>query len=532
MRFFIAAIFVCLAGCSATPQRSQEPRGEESTLRLSFSTHPATLDPRKTGDFASSTLVSLLYEGLARCKGGSEIELALAERVEMSPDKKTYLFHLRESLWSDGRPVTAYDFEKSWKKILQPGFPSLCTYLLYPIKNGERCAKGDVSPDEVGVLALDAQTLRVDLERPTPYFLSLTAFPLYLPIPSHIDEGPSDWEKNPTPLLVCNGPFILEKISANAEILLKKNPSFWNPSQINLDQISISIVSDEITALQMFERGELDWIGGPLSPLPPDALQSLKERSQLHFLPMNASTFCTFNTETFPFKSARLRKAFASAIDREKIASEIALAGQIPAKRCLPPSLIGSDRPPLLKTDSKEAKTLFSEALAELSIEPSDLNGMTLYFKSNQTDKRLAQALQRQWLEILGVEVKLEQLDPKSQLKRLYERNYQISLASWIAQFDDPVNILERFRDRTSPKNYPGWENETYSRLLEEAGETADPQERLEKLVSAEKILAEETILAPLYHWSAATLFHPRVQNFATTSSGGVLFERCSLSRQ
>jgi len=513
-------ILLILTGCHSSPPATK------STLRFSFSTHPATVDPRKSGDFISSTLISLLFAGLTRCKSGSEIELSLAEKVEISPDQKTYLFTLRKSLWSDGHPVTAYDFEKSWKAVLSPGFPSLCAYLFYPIKNGERCAKGLLPMEEVGIRALNAYTLQVELEHPTPYFLSLTAFPLYLPVPHHLDDPFSDWCQNPAKL-ICNGPFCIGHILPNTEIALKKNPSFWDPSLVHLDEIQISIVPDETTALQMFERDELDLVGGFLAPLPSDALQTLQENPNLRFIPMTASTFCTFNTESFPFSNRSLRKAFASAIDCDLIKDEIAKRGQIPATRCLPPSLCSSPDP---SPTRGVAQLYLQQALKELQIDPSALESMTLFFKAGQTDKWLAQALQRQWKDVLGIEIHLEQADPKAHLQRLYKRNYQIALSSWIAQYHDSINILERFKDKKNVKNYPGWESERYVQLLEEAGSTLDVGKRLHILENAEAMLAEETIIAPLYHWRVPTLLHPRVQNLEETSSGGVLFEWCSVS--
>lgn len=516
-------IFLSVIGCSSASR---------SSLRIAFTTHPTTIDPRKSGDFVSSTLICLLFEGLTRCKSGDEIENALAERIEISHDQKTYLFHLRKSFWNDGYPVTAYDFEAAWKKVLTPGFPSLCAYLFYPILNAEKYAKGLVSGEEVGIRALDDQTLQVQLERPTPYFLSLTAFPLYLPIPSHIENPFSMWDRNTNSQIVCNGPFCIENIVLNSEISLKKNPSFWNAAQVRLQEIQISIVAEETTSLQMFERDELDMIGGPLSPLPPDALQNLKCSSHIRYIPMAASTFCTFNIETFPFQNHSLRKAFSFAIDRDLMVQEIAQLGQIPASRCLPPSFFGPLKPVLLKSDPEIARSYLKQALQEMQIEPAALETITLYYKSGQIDKRLAQALQRQWKDILGVQIQLEQLDPKIFLQHLHERNYQLSLASWIAQFHDPINLLERFKNKSNRKNYPGWENESYIHLLEQASETLNPQERLQILESAEEILAEQTIIAPLYHWSSPTLFNPRVQNFTTTSSGGILFERCSISSE
>ncbi len=479
-------------------------------LRISFNTQPTTLDPQKAGDFISSTMISMIYEGLTRCLPGGTPEPALAESVELSEDQKTYIFHLRKANWSDGTPITAYDFERSWKRILSS--PSLCTYLFYPIKNVEKCVKGEAFLSEVGIRALDEQTFCVELERPTSYFYSLTAFPSFLPVPSHLDSTEMIW----------SGPFCIKKGDSSSEIILVKNQNFWNHQEIAIDEIHISIVSDEMAALQMFERGELDWIGGHLSPLPFDALEEVKD--QISFIPSAATTLCTFNTQTFPFYNVHLRKAFSYAIDRYQIVDHLTQASQIPATSLLPPCLSSQNQE---LTDPIQARHHFEQGLKELGIVSSDLQNIVLYYKPGSMEKRLAQTLQKQWKEVLGVTIQLIQLDFKSHAHRLKNRDYQISLASWIAQFDDPMSILERFKDKAHLKNYPGWEDPIYIQLLNEANTSDERDVLLEK---AETYLTEAAPLTPIYHWNSPVLFSSRITMTGTTPCGGILFERFHLA--
>jgi oligopeptide transport system substrate-binding protein len=503
-------IFFFLAACGAAPKK------ETASLRLAFNAAPTTLDPRKSGDFISSTLICLIYEGLTRCLPGGGVEPALAEKIEISPDGRVYTFFLRKAYWSDGHPVTAADFEKSWKKIIDPSFSSLSSYLLFPIKNAEKFYKREVGIEDVAIHALDEKTLQVELEHPAPFFLSLTAFPLFLPVPAHLEEVTGS---------VANGPFRIEKERQNNEIILAKNPVFWNGELSPFDEIRIQIVADENTALQMFERGEIDWLGAPLAPLPPDSIQALKEKIQ--FIPMAASTILTFNTKEFPFENPKLRKALALCLDRQQIVTEIALEGQIPAARVLPPSLFDRPLKPLYpEPDAASARVLFEESLEELGATASDLEALTLYYKPVQADKRLAQVLQREWKEALGFTIQIEQLEPKTHLDRLHRRDYKIALGSWISQFDDPVNILERYRLPTNKKNFAGWENGVYRALLEEASSIADPRKRLELLAEAEEIFANELPALTLYHWSSPSIANPRIKELSTTPCGGVLFER------
>lgn len=486
MRWFFLLLLVA---CS--------PRQEPKTLRLSFAAEAATFDPSQAADFASSTLVCLLYDGLTRCVPGGEVEPALAEEVEISADQKVYLFHLRKAHWSDGRPITAADFERAWKKILSP--PTPCAFLFYPIKNGEKCAKGEVSVAEVGIKALDEKTLRVELENPTPYFYSLTAFPSFLPAP----EQPG----------VYSGPFRLEK-REKGTILLVKNEAYWNKKEVFLDQIDISIIPDEMTAYQLFERGELDWLGGPLSPLPLDAIES--NPKQLISIPSCATTFITFNTEKIPFNA---RKALALAIDRREIVEQVTPPGQVAACRILPPPL----------TAEAPLFPLFDPAGARLHWEEGALPPLTLYYKTGQIEKRIAQTVQQQWKKNLGLSVRIEGLDPKSLSQRLNLRDYHLALTHWIAQFNDPISILDRFRNKENGKNFPGWENEQYQQLLREA---AASSRRRELLLQAEEILAESVPLTPIYHSRSLALAGLRISRIGTTPSGGILFERFDLAKK
>lgn len=499
MRLFFLSLLV-LMGCM---------KDERSELRLniSFNTQPATTEPHQAADFVSSTLVCMIYEGLTRCVSGGTVEPALAESVEITDGGKIYTFSLRKACWTDGSPLTAFDFERSWKRILET--PGPCAFLFYPIKNAEMCSRGELSVDAVGIWALDAETLVIELENPTPYFYSLTAFPSFLP--SKDDQT------------LFSGPFQIEKMVHNSEILLKKNRGYWNEKNIHLNQIHISIVPDEITALQMFERGDLDWIGGSLSPLPLDAIEKLKGRIQ--HIPTAASTLCTFNANQFPFKNSNLRKAFSLAIDRKEIVELITQGGQIPAASILPPSFSKQSYP---LSDPVGALFYFEKGLAELGIEPPDLEVLTLYFKSSQVDKRLAQTLQKQWKDRFGITIKLAQLDFKTHAQKLQTKSYQIALASWIAQFEDPVSILDRFRYKDQLKNYPGWENAKYLEVLKKSSLAKNRDHFLEQ---AESILANELPITPIYHWSSPALCGPRIKKNPTSPCGGILFERFELAK-
>jgi oligopeptide transport system substrate-binding protein len=216
-----------------------------------------------------------------------------------------------------------------------------------------------------------------------------------------------------------------------------------------------------------------------------------------------------------------MRKAFSYAINQAEIIEKIGLLGQIPASRPIPPTLAKNSRAFYEWGDPDLARAHFKEGLNELNI--SQIEPITLYFKTGQAEKRLAQTLQRQWHDVLGVEVKLEQLDGKSLAQHLHNRTYQMALASWIAQFPDSISILERFKDPQNLKNYPGWENQEYTSLIQQS--LKSPEKRDLYLEKAEELLAEQMPLAPLYHWSSPTICSSRIENIRYSPCGGILFE-------
>jgi len=382
---------------------------QKKQLRLSVNMHPTTLDNRKNGDVSSSLFLFMLFKGLTEFKQDGSVGMSLAKSYDLSEDKKTYTFHLRDTKWSDGKDVTAYDIEYSWKKILDPKFPSLCPHLIYSIVNAKKAAKGEVSLDAVGIKALNKKTLVVKLNTPTPYFLNITSFCIFFPIPKHIDEKYPNWE-NDIDKYVCNGPFKLKKIDYNKEIIVEKNPLYWDSDTISIDSIKVSIIDNENTTLQMFENGDLDWVGAYSSPLPVDGIPYILKKKEHSIGQIGGTTFCTFNIEKFPFNNKNIRKAFGLSINRKAIVENITQAKELIATRIIPPVLMNGKNILLYKdNNTKKAIEHLEKGLKEIGKTREDIN-ITFTYGSNIIHKKLAETLQENWQKVLKINVKLEQL--------------------------------------------------------------------------------------------------------------------------
>lgn len=494
---------------------------------------PLTLDARKSGDFVSSTLLFMLFDGLMRYKKDGTLSPALAESHEISKDGLTYTFKIRETYWSDNTPITAYDFEKSWKKILDPSFPSLCPQLFYCIKNAEKAAKNELSLDHVGIVAKDDKTFVVTLEAPCPYFLSLTAFCIFFPVPTHIDEKYPDWSQDANEHFVSSGPFTLKDWKRNNEILVERNPLYWDSQNISLKGIHISIVDNANTALEMFENKQLDWLGTPICPLPLDAAQALKKEQKVTISPVGGLSFCSFNVNEFPFNNKNIRKALSLSINREDIVTNVTQLGETPANRIVPPSLCRKN-PDENLIDEKNglAQEFLDKGLKELGVEKDEILTISLAHGANDLQKKLAQALSDNWEKSLkGIKVKLDQAEDKMHWDRLHKHNFQLGLTFLIVQYFDPMNIYERFKYQDHSKNYSGWENEEFIELLNQSTTELDQDKRYEILEKAEKLFVEEMPIAPIYHHTYATIQHDYVEDVVIGPVGDLHLDQAGYNK-
>ncbi len=526
------SITILLFGTSCQ-QNSPKPAALQpikiEQLRLNLSHEPATMDPRKGGDIISSHMHFLLFEGLIKLNENGTLSLAQAESIEVSPDGKVYTFHLRNSKWSNGDPVTAADFEKSWKDILDPMFPSVNAHLLYPIINAEAAKKGEIPLSDVGIKATDAKTLVITLENPTPYFLDLISFCVFFPVNKQIDEADPNWAYEAGEHFVSNGPYRLIRWKHNNEIIVERNPMYWRKERVVADTIHLSMIDNAMTALHMFENGELDIIGNPLSPLPVDALPNLNKQGKLKKKPIAGTTMVSFNTQMVPFSNANVRKAFAMAINREEIVENITQLNEQIATNAIPPILKNNRNREFFKDhDVETARMLFQLGLNELGMCEEDLKEMTYHYTTNDLNIKLAQAIQQQVAKVLGLKIKLEGIENKVFMDKLTKRDYLIAQSLCVAQYSDQMNIFERFKYKHNAKNYSQWENAEFTRLLDQSALEIGV-DRLATLEKAEEIFLNEMPIAPIYHWEFSYMVQPYLNDVGLSPIGDIYFEDIDL---
>lgn len=510
-----------IVGCSGNTKHLKDQR-----LRLNLHSEPPSLDPRKFTDSTSANVLIMLFEGLTRFESDQKPHPAAAKKIALSKDQCTYTFTLRDSYWCNGDPVTAEDFAYSWRKMLEPNFPSLFAYKLFVIKNAAEVKAGTRSLEDLGIRVKDEKTLEITLNHPTPYFLELTAFPSFFPVNKKIDIKTPNWAADSGPSFISNGPFCLKKWEHENEITVKKNPGYWDSKSVKLNEINLAMIDDTTTEFYMFEMNEIDWAGAPLSTLPPDFLPNLKEEGKVSFVPSSGVYYFKINTDDPVLKNIKIRQALGLSINRHAIVNHVTQGGQQPACALVPP-IPGWQVNSFFKDgDVEEARKLFAKGLEEMGLKK--MPPLTLSYNTSRDHQKIAQAIQHQWKEALDIPVNLEAFDWKVYLSKINSQDYQIGRIGWIGDFNDPLSFLEPFKYRNGT-NETGWENSEYIWYLEQAQKELNSKKRASLLARAEKLLIEEMPIIPLYFMNYAFLKKGYLRGEFITSLGIIDFKRAHL---
>ncbi len=412
---------------------------------------------------------------------------ALAESWDVSASGTRYTFHLRRDVrWSDGVPLDAGQFVYSWRRLLAPETAAEYAYFLYPVKNARAYNEGAIrDASDLGVRALDAHTLEVDLERPLVYFPSLTTFMVTFPARSDLIKRHGARWTEPEHIQSL-GPFVLEEWQHEYRVVLRRNPGYYGPPA-PLDRIKAYMVEEASTALVLFEQGLLDIVR-----LPPLEIRRYRERPSFRSQPLLRGYYYGFYTAEPPFDDARVRRAFAMAIDR-RVFPLVLQGGELPVTSWLPPGMPHANEKIGLAFDPARARALLDETGFDRS------RPVPVVYNTDQVHKLVAENVQAQWQRHLGVTVELQNREWKVFLKELTTRPPPVYRLGWGADYPDPHNFMNLFTS-TSANNHSGWSNPRYDELVERASRERDPAVRQALYDEAQRILCEQDVpIVPLF---------------------------------
>jgi len=487
---------------------------------------PQSLDPAAATAIPESRILGCLFEGLVVPDQRTLTpEPGMAQAWERSPDGLRWTFHLRPALrWSDGHPLTAPDLRWSYLRLLAPETGAEYAYQLWCVRGARAYTRGGAGGgtdlrEAVGIHAPDDRTLVFELERPTPYFLDLMSFFALYPVPRHvIEKHGRDWVK--AAHLVGNGPFRMRFRRLRDRIRVERNPHYWNASNIRLDTVDLLSISSKTTLLNLYVADEADWI----CDVPETAIPSIEKiygrggTGEYRPRAYLGTYYVRLNTTRPPFDNEKIRRALSLAVDRKSIVRNVTRAGEVPARSFIPPGLRGYEPPDILRFDPDEARRLFAEGLRELGLgRPPTVEYL---YNTRTLHRAIAEVLQHQWWKVLGLKMRLRNMEWGSFQTATRSLDYMAARASWYGDYCDPNTFLDMYVSG-GKNNQTGFSDPEYDRLvLQDAPRALDPERRTAILRRAEERLLLQAPIIPIYHDVTRNLvkpwvsgFHPNVQD-------------------
>ncbi|MBJ8025976.1 peptide ABC transporter substrate-binding protein [Bacillus cereus] len=520
----LALLFTLSAcyGSNKSEISSDTKSTKNQVLNLSETQEIPTMDVSKTTDSVSAHILGNVMEGLYRLDKNNTPIPGMAESYKKSDDGKTYTFTIRKNAkWSNGDAVTAHDFVFAWKRLIDPKTAAEYAFIAFPLKNAKSINEGKEHPDTLGVKAVDAQTLEVQLENPVPYFLNLMAFASFYPLNEKIVKEKGDKYGLEADTVVYNGPFIMSKWKHEEGWTLRKNNAYWDKEAVKLEEINFNIVKEPTTKVNLYENNQLD-----RTLLTSELINKYKGKKGEFGSYLETSTyFLQFNQrrngQDTVFKNKKLREAIALSINKKQLSNVILNDGSKPADYLVAAGLaIGPDGKDFresfnngLSLDKSKAQKLWEEFKKETGKHTIQIE---LLNYDTGDHKKIGEYLKEQIEHNLqGITVNTKPMPFKQKLKLAATQDYDFSFAAWNPDYADPMAFIDMF-DSKSSLNQMGYANPQYDEIVSKSKKEwlSDSKKRWNQLGKAEKILLEDDVaITPLFQSGKSFIQKPYVHN-------------------
>ena len=493
---------------------------EELEITVQNASEPNTIDPNEVNANDAMALVLHMYEGLTRYRqdlGG--VELAQAESVDVSEDGLTWTWHLRDDIvWSDGQPVTANDFVYSWQRLVSGSYDN--SNFIDMVANAIEIRSGEKDASELGVVAEDDKTLVVTLRNTCTYFDQICAAACMSPVRQDMVEAGGDlWYADPQ-YNIGNGAFVMTEWVNQDYIEMVKSDTYYDKEKVGPTKLTWLLTDDANTTLANFESGEIMYAG----TYPTEELDRLKEAGYLESTLIAGTYYIMCNEETeveslkegvAALKDPRVRRALALVIDRNYIVENISKTGEVPADAWIGPGFPGADGVDFHEAnenkfwglDDMEANIAEAQELMAEAGYPNGEGFPAIKYTTNNNPNHIAIAeyLQREWEEKLGVQMTVDVQEWAVFLEMRNKGEYELARGGWTADFLDPSSLFELALS-DGGNNDTGYANPEDDELMHLAQTEPDPAKRFEYFHQAEDILKEDLPFLPLYYYTAAYL--------------------------
>ncbi|MDO4633073.1 MAG: peptide ABC transporter substrate-binding protein [Eubacteriales bacterium] len=489
---------------------------DEENIAVHLTAEISTMDTNLIATAENMMIAYQTNEGLYTYDENGTATLGMADSVDISEDGLTYTFIIRDAQWSDGTPVTANDFEYSWKRLADPDTGATYAFMVGTagIKNAAAVTSGEAEVDTLGVEAVDDKTLVVELDKPVPYLPSLLIGPYFMPINQEFCEAQGDQYGLTKDNILSNGPFQLTDWEPGSlEVTVSKNPNYYGADNVLINSITYKTITDSQQAIMAWETGDLDEIN-----ITGDNVLLYKDNEAFSARETPMLWYIAANTAVEGLENANLRLALALAYDKDAIVNNILQNDSVPANFAVPTKFAKNADgvtfretadATYLASDKEAAKEYFAKAVEELG--KSEFTFELLYDDADDT-KNIAQFIQSEIQTTLpGVTINLQVQPKKQRTELMNNKEFELGLTRWGADYQDATTFLNLWTS-DSAYNYGSWSNADYDALMAQVnGEfAADNEARVNAMVEAESIVMSEAGILPVYQTTTTYLTNPK----------------------
>ncbi len=487
---------------------------ENNEITIYLREEPPQMNSMLATDAVSGMVLGHVMEGLLRYDANGQIVPAMAERWELSGNRAT--FWIREDArWSNGDPVTAQDFEFAWKTTLDPATGSQYSFILYPIKNAEAVNTGQLPVDSVGVRALDARTLEVELEQPIAYFDKLVSFVTYLPVQKKAFTAANGRYGADANEMLYNGPFVMSSWVHGASMRMEKNPYYWDAGRIRLNAINAAyITSDSNTLLNLYKDGRIVSVD-----LTAEMLEgAMQQRWQLDRFMDGGVFFIDFNHRPERItRNLNLRKALQLAQDGNELVDRvIKLPGYLPAKSLFPVWLQGVEKSfreeypaPEAPFNVQLAREYLEKAKQELGL--TEIPPLVLLSDVSPVAAISGQYYQEVFKRNLGLDIVIDAQIFRQRLAKMDSGDFDLVLNGWGPDYNDPLTFADLFAS-WNLNNRGKYNNPALDALVRTAQTSTDTKTRMDAFGEVQRILHEDAAFIGNYERGRVYATHPQLK--------------------
>lgn len=512
---------VMAVGMMASVPAYADDAASDQTLSVAVTAEVKTLVPWAVSETQSFLVMNQAQEGLFRMDENNVPQPALCDSYEVSDDKLTYTFHLRDGIkWSNGEPITAEDFRYAWLKQMSADATNGYSFLMCDyIVGGQEYNAGTGSEDDVAVKAVDDQTLEVQLKSPTPYFLSLTTMAMFFPVNQEFAEAQGDqFDVTPANMLFC-GPYTITEYDPAVGATFVKNDQYWDADNVKIENAKVRVMKDAAAALNAYKAGELSQVS--ITGTDVAANKDNPEYSQQIDFRTN---YLQFNLTDPVMSNVNMRKAISLAIDRQTLVENILADGSAAGTGLIADGMSGDGTKTFRELngdvspfDPEQAKEYYAKAVEELGADaPKEV---TLLIGDDSVMQTCATFIQSELAQNLGLTCNIDTKTMQGRGEQMDANNYQFGFTAWGADYDDAMTYLDLWTNGTPYRG--NYQNDDYNALITDAKTQTDDAARLQDMLDAEKLLVEtDAVVAPIYHRGHAVLTKSNLKNLISHPIG------------